>query len=283
MTRPISAIVVAYGAPGPLARYLAALEGAVAVTVVDNSSAQEVRDVAERAGAVYVDPGANLGFGAGVNVALRALPAEERDVLLLNPDAALQPCDLEALARFLHGPAGARVGCTSPRLVGEDGTEQRVVWPFPTPGGAWLRAIGLEPRNGGRFVVGSVLLLRWEALRDVGHFDERFFLYAEETDWQRRAAERGWTAALCPDAVAVHAGGGTSGDERRRELLFHAAHETYIRKWHGATGWTAFRVATLVGAMGRAAVLRGERRAHAARRAVLYARGPQRSLAADGS
>ena len=80
------------------------------------------------------------------------------------------------------------------------------------------------------------MLLRWEALQQVGELDERFFLYGEETDWQRRAAQLGWTAALCPDVVAVHDGAGSSDDPSRREVLFHAAQETYIRKWYGRRG-----------------------------------------------
>ena len=127
------------------------------------------------------------------------------------------------------------------------------------------------------FVIGAVLLLRWEALQQVGELDERFFLYGEETDWQRRAAQLGWSAALCPDVVAVHDGAGSSDDPSRREVLFHAAQETYIRKWYGRRGWWAYRAAACAGATARAVTLSGDRRAEAARRARLYARGPRRS------
>ena len=127
------------------------------------------------------------------------------------------------------------------------------------------------------FVIGAVLLLRWEALQQVGELDERFFLYGEETDWQRRAAQLGWRAALCPDVVAVHDGAGSSDDPSRREVLFHAAQETYIRKWYGRRGWWAYRAAACAGATARAVMLSGDRRAEAARRARLYVRGPRRS------
>jgi GT2 family glycosyltransferase len=165
----------------------------------------------------------------------------------------------------------------SSRLVNEEGREQRVLWPFPTPLRSWIEALGfgrlLTQRD---FAVGSVLLLRWEALIQVGLFDERFFLYAEEADWQKRAALQGWTARLCPGIVATHVGGGTSDDPQRREALFHAAHETYIRKWYGTAGWLAFRVAAYLGALARSVLLTGERRAEAGRRAALYLRGPRR-------
>jgi GT2 family glycosyltransferase len=141
----------------------------------------------------------------------------------------------------------------------------------------WAEAVGLGRLPTRQiFLAGAVLLLRREAVLDVGPFDERFFLYAEEADWQRRARERGWASALCPDAVAEHVGGGTSMHASRRETLFHAAQETYIRKWYGRSGWLAYRVAACLGAAARALVLRHERRKEAARRTLLYLRGPRR-------
>ena len=63
--RPVHVVVVAYHAAGPLSRCLDGLERQVPVTVVDNSSSNEVAAVAERHGAGYVDSGANRGFAAG--------------------------------------------------------------------------------------------------------------------------------------------------------------------------------------------------------------------------
>ena len=92
---------------------------------------------------------------------------------------------------------------------------------------------------GRRFVIGAVLLLDWDAIREIGLFDERFFLYCEETDWQRRAPDaRLAFGGLCRGASAVHAAPARATDPARREALFHAAQETYIRKWFGArAGW----------------------------------------------
>ncbi len=281
MPRRVQAIVVAYGAPSGLDSCAGALGPEVPLTVVDNSSSRNVRAVALRRGAKYLDPGANLGFASGVNLVLRTVLDEPpQDVLLLNPDAVLTQEHLRALSAQLHRPGNQRVAAVSPRLVGKDGTPQRVVWPFPAPGRAWLEAVGLGRRRSRRtFVIGAVLLLRWEALQEVGLFDERFFLYAEETDWQRRAVDLGWTSQVCADATATHAGAGSSDDPHRREALFHAAQETYIRKWYGQRGWMVYRAAALAGAAVRVLALAGDRRAEAARRALLYLRGPRRCAA----
>ncbi len=61
------------------------------------------------------------------------------------------------------------------------------------------------------FVIGSVLLVRSEALDEVGPFDEQFFLYAEETDWQRRARDLGWACGPLPRG---HRGPRRGGDRR---------------------------------------------------------------------
>ncbi len=279
--RPVTVVVVAYGAPELLDAALRALEGAYPVTVVDNSSDPEVRAVVDRFAAEYVDPGRNLGFAGGVNLGTSGRIAPGTDVLLLNPDAAIAPAGVALLQRALA--ADDRLAAVAPSQHDPaTGAPARVAWPFPSPLGAWIEAFGLGGlRRRADYLIGSVLLLRGEALADVGPFDDRFFLYAEEADWQRRATDRGWTVALCPGATATHVGSGTGGAEARREAHFHGSHERYLRKHHGTGGWLVYRSAAVVGAAVRALVLRGERGRQAAARFTLYRRGPLRVEAAD--
>jgi GT2 family glycosyltransferase len=276
--RPVHIVIVAYYGVEALERCLQALSGSIEVTIVDNSGSADVRAAAAQHGAEYVAPGRNLGFASGVNVALRRLiTGPPRDVLLLNPDASVTATQVGELERFLHSPQNEAVGTVSPRLIDQEGREQRVVWPYPSPARAWAEALGfgrLRPKD--TFLIGAALLLRWEALLQVGLFDERFFLYAEEADWQRRALEHGWAARLCHSVVAGHDGGGSSTDALAREVRFHAAQEAYVRKWAGRSGWPVYRSAACAGAAARAIVLPGQRRAEAWRRARLYLRGPAR-------
>ena len=140
-----------------------------------------------------------------------------------------------------------------------------------------MEAVGLGAlRRRVDFVIGSVLMVRGEALEEVGPFDERYFLYAEETDWQRRARDVGWGAALCPDVTAVHIGAGTGGDTTVREVHFHASHETYVRKHYGTRGWQVYRAGVMAGSALRAIVLPGPRGHAAADRFHLYRQGPRR-------
>lgn len=269
-------VVVAYGAPGLLGQALAALEGQCPVMVVDNSSSAEVRAVARQHGATYVDPGANLGFAAAVNRGL-SYRAPGSDVLLLNPDAVISADDVMRLRSALHDSPRAACAAPGQHAPGSEALD-RVCWPLPSPAGAWLEAVGLA-RLGARceFLVGSVLLLRGEALDDVGPLDEGYFLYAEEADWQLRARRRGWDIRYCPEIMAAHVGAGTSTDPIERERQFHGSQARFVRKWYGNSGWQLYRAAQVLGATGRAAVRTGEARASAARRAALYLRDPRSS------
>lgn len=269
-------IVVAYGSPDLLAGALEALGGELPVTIVDNSSSSAVRTLAAAHGAHYVDSGANLGFGAGVNVGLRSLRARglaDRDVLLLNPDARISAEHVHRMHQALHaGNRLAAVGATQVDPLTGDGI--RVWWPFPSPVRAWIDALGFGRFDRSRgFAIGSILLLRAEAIDSVGEFDERFFLYAEEVDWQKRARDDGWGIEVA-SVTASHVGGATSEDSSHRDAIFFASAERYQRKHFGALGWQVFRAGVVFGAVVRVLTRRGDRREQARQRFTRFVRGP---------
>ena len=268
----VEIIVVAYGAPELLR---AALEpvASLPVTVVDNSSLPEIAALCAELGVRCLDPGRNGGFAAGVNhgLAHRQLPGA--DVLLLNPDARIEPAAIRALQAALRADTG--LASVAPSQTDAAGERARVVWPFPSPLNAVLEAVGLgRLQRGPTYAIGAVLLLRAEALAQVGGFDESFFLYAEETDWAFRASRLGWRHALVPGVEALHEGAATSTDARRREAHFHASQERYFRKHFGSSGWRIARFAVWAGAMVRSLVLPGPAGRAARRRAALYRLGP---------
>ena len=273
--RALEIIVVAFGSPGMLRRALEPVAN-LPLTVIDNSSLAEIGELCAELGVRYIDAGANLGFGAAVNRVLGDRLEPDADVLLLNPDAVIAESDVRELQRALH--ADPRLASIGPRQVDGAGHRARVRWPFPSPAGAWLDAAGLGRLRSDRdgFVIGSVLLLRAEALDQLGGFDERFFLYAEETDWAYRARLVGWRHGVADEVEALHVGAGTSSDPRRREALFFASQERFFRKHFGAVGWASARTAGWLGAAARSVLLRGERGREARRRAALYRLGPVR-------
>ena len=138
----------------------------------------------------------------------------------------LRVTELTKIRDELH--RSSDLAAVGPRLVDPGGEAQKELWPVPSPWSTLSGVIGAADRlSRRRFVSGAVLLLRGAAIDSIGIFDERYFLYAEETDWQLRALKAGWRVGLAPDATAVHLSGGTSIDPVRRELLFDASAERF--------------------------------------------------------
>lgn len=277
----VQVVVVAFGSTEPLQACLESLGSAFPTTVIDNSSSAQTRKLVEGFGHRYDDPGANLGFAAGVNRALELLVRCPDDILLVNPDATIRPDAVAALHERLH--RDPRLACVAPAQRGQDGPA-RVAWPFPSPSAAWLEAFGLARFiRGNEFLIGSILLIKAAALADVGLFDERYFLYAEETDWQMRAVGRGWKVSLVNDVEGFHAGAGTGGNPQARLMQFHASQERLIRKHYGWLGWHSYRVAAMTGALIRSAIAPPERRAAARERLRLLKAGPAKMASVVGA
>ena len=271
----LEVVIVAFGAPDLFARALAPIARRYLLTVVDNSADPAIKAITEAADGRYLDPGGNLGFGAGVNHALLTPLSPGSDVLLLNPDAVIDAEGIDQLHKHLRADRGlASVG---PAQVDGSGRPARVEWPFPSPWRAWLEAVGLgRVSAAATYIIGSVLLIRWDALEAIGGFDDRFFLYAEETDWAYRAHRAGWSHEMVESVTALHLGAGTGGDPVLRETLFHSSNELYLRKHFGATGWRIAQAGAVMGAAARSVALSGDRRRAARRRLRLYLHGPAR-------
>ena len=205
----------------------------------------------------YLDPGRNGGFAAGVNVALRRSARAGADVLLLNPDAVISTDEIAVLQRALRADARPRERRPRPGRRAR-ASRHASTGRSPRRAATWLEA-SASPGCAAtrRFVIGSVLLLRAEALDQVGGFDERFFLYAEETDWAYRAHRLGWRHA-------ARARGARAARRCRHERrLRGGARRTSTRRRSGTCASTSARsagsgpvlgaVARRDGALGRAA------------------------------
>ena len=266
-------VIVTHDALPWIERCLASVAGAETV-VVDNGSTDGTPDaVRERFPAVRVIESSNDGLAAGWNRGIAETDAEH--VLVLNADAWLVE---DALARMLAvADAHPRAAAVGPRLLNLDGTLQRSVRGYPT---LWRLATEylylrkLAPRSralnafyGAGFdheserevdwVMGACFLLRRRAYDAVGSFDQRFFLFSEEVDWMRRAADAGWSVVFTPDARCVHVGGAAHGGRMFRENV--RGHLRYL-SLHGRPG-EAEKARKLLHAslLARGRLYRGER------------------------
>ena len=245
----VACVVVTYDALPWIEQCLASVEG-IRTVVVDNGSADGTVDVVrDRFPDVHVIESSNDGLAAGWNRGIAETASEH--VLVLNADAWLVADALSKLvAAADRHPRAAAIG---PKLLDPDGSLQRSVRGFPT---AWRLATEylflrkLAPRSrafnafyGAGFdheservvewVMGACFLLRRSAYEEVGPFDERFFLFSEEVDWMRRAADRGWSVVFTPEACCVHVSGAAHGGRLFRENV--RGHLRYL-SLHGRPG-----------------------------------------------
>ena len=259
--------IVSHDSIADLRRFLAgqiaaAADAGARLLAVDNASrdgsAELLREAVGPADLI-VNP-RNLGYAAAVNQAFAA--AHGRDVLVLNPDVEL---DGEAIGRLAAGLAARpRAGAVGPRLVNEDGSIQSSARPFPSPlamaghasaarRAAFARRAAeryLRPPGGERparvdWLLGAAMLVRREAYEAVGGWDQRFFLYLEDTDFCRRIARAGWECWYLPAVTLrhVHArasapahGGALLSPARRAHIRsairFYARYPELIRGGH---------------------------------------------------
>jgi hypothetical protein len=250
------------------------------VVVSDNGSTDGSREfIAERYhGRVkVVENGANLGFAAACNRAFAATSSEY--AFLLNPDAELRDRALAEIVAFMD--AHPRSGIAGSRIYNYDGTVQRSVGEFDTWTGAFLRssAWGELPllrryANGAALrdfddaheqrvdlVIGAALAIRRAMIEAIGPFDERFFLYHEEVDYAKRAAEAGWETWFVPSSEAVHEGMGSARGQYNVEKRKQSSRRKYWIKHHGhawyysLAGALAGRYALYAGILAGAVVL----------------------------
>lgn len=231
------------------------IEGAV---VVDNASADESADAARTAGVrTVIENTTNVGFASAVNQALAVCSASY--VLLLNPDARIEPTSLDLLAAVLD--ADGRAVMAGPLLVGENGRLElgarrfstainRLLWHMPlprrpqwaTPEYADAARMAASPAPlPVDYLWGAALLARRSFLNDIGGLDERFFLYSEDEDLGRHARMRGFASLLVPRARATHLGGASTPDAALALARAVVANALLLEKWEGPRAACAYR------------------------------------------
>jgi GT2 family glycosyltransferase len=194
----------------------------------------------------------NVGFAAANNLALRRVTAPR--VLLLNPDSELRPGVLDHMLDLVDSdPAIGVAGC---RLVRRDGSfDHAAKRRFPTPAGALGHFLGLGRRIGATSaytqyhavdvgehelgdvdsVNGAFMLVRREAMEEVGLLDAGYWMYGEDLDWCRRFKLAGWRVVYDGRVTAVHVKGASAGARRgpRQNIAFHLTMGRFYRRYDG--------------------------------------------------
>lgn len=246
MDKPsVSVIIVNYNAGRLLTACVeSVLRSSVSVEVIVSDNGSVDRSVDRLLGIIQDERlrvlrnGANLGFAAGNN---RALPyARGEWILFINPDCQIEPECIEKVRTAMEArPVVGMAGCM---IRNRDGSEQQGTRRgIPTPWLALSRVLYLSrlfPRDS-RFrdfncedlplprlptpveaISGAFMLVRREALDQVGPLDEGYFLHCEDLDWFMRFRQAGWKILFVPDAEAVHVKGACSRAEPIRVLWY---------------------------------------------------------------
>ncbi len=238
----VSAVIVNYNARDHLLGCIASLRAAGVddIVVADNASV-DGSEAAVRAAdprVTYVQTGANLGYGSGVNRGAARAWAGSRYLLVMNPDVVVEPGAVKALEATLDRHPS--LGIVGPRIEQPDGRVYPSARVFPRLGDAvghaflgivwprspFTRRYRMLDRDVTRFsevdwVSGSCFLVRRAAWDQVGGFDEGYFMFAEDVDLCWRAWRAGWGVAFEPGATVVHAEGVSRDRHPYRMIVEH--------------------------------------------------------------
>jgi GT2 family glycosyltransferase len=247
--------VVSYNTRDLTCQCLKAAESAAVTgtlfTLVDNGSTDGTAEAVRReypAWEIVVAP-ENPGYGGALNRAFRGVSPGA--YLALNSDILLHPEAIRALMDFLERHPDC--GLVGPALRYPDGRPQPSAKRSPSLPFALAETLGLHqlfPRNRSlrRFyyvdqdlasrpwvnaVSGAAMLIRGEAFRRVGGFDEGFRMYFEETDLCRRLHAAGYRVAFCPQASAIHWHGASTIQTTVRHVEYYLSYVRFFRKHSG--------------------------------------------------
>ena len=197
----------------------------------------------------YQFTGKNSGYGAGHNIAIRQTLEQDLPYhLVINPDIAFQPEILSEIVDFMNN--NPEIGLLMPKILYPTGEIQYLCKLIPTPFDliirrflpkSWtlertkefeLRASGYNHIMNVPYLSGCFMFLRTEALKQVGVFDERFFMYPEDIDLTRRI-HRQFRTVFYPEASIVHHHAQSSYLSTRMLIIHIFNMIRYFNKW----GW----------------------------------------------
>jgi GT2 family glycosyltransferase len=248
------------------------LQASCETIVVDNASRDGSAEMCAREfpSVTLIRNTTNRGFAAANNQAMKA--ASGRYMLLLNPDTVILDRAIDRCIAYADAHQDiAVVGC---KVLQKDGLVQQTGFAFPSCWTLFLTLTGLAQlrprsrifakpqlgwwdRNSEKdidVISGMFMLVRREAIQQVGLMDESYFVYAEEADWCFRFARAGWRRVFYPEANIIHVDGGgksTSQVNVKMQVQLQKSLMTYFRKNLGWGPWAVAKVMYLFANLAR--------------------------------
>ena len=232
--------------------------------VIDNSPTKDLQKLVTESGAEYMFSGFNMGFGRAHNIALRRFLDQSEYHLVLNPDVSFDPSVLNHLLEFME--CNRAVGLVMPKVVYPDGSMQYLCKKLPRPFDLFARRflpavleshfrtrmhdfecrhLDLNNSLSIPYLSGCFMFLRMKAVHQIGLFDEKIFMYLEDTDLTRRLHEV-FETVYYPYVAVVHEHGRGSYKDWRPLVHHIKATLYYFSKWGWFSDEDAKRINELV-------------------------------------
>ncbi|MCC8172038.1 MAG: glycosyltransferase family 2 protein [Parabacteroides sp.] len=257
MTYPVTAAIVMYrNDTDELRTCIESILGYTAVEkiyILDNSPTQAIGLVLPRSTRIeYVFNNKNLGFGAAHNVGIRkAVAAGSRYHVVINPDISFHDDVISPMVKYME--MHPEVGMMMPCILYPDGRMQYLPKLIPSPLDLLRRKLTCFKKMHDRFVhryelrgvsgeqpfdapvlSGCFSLLNLAVIRETGGYDERFFMYFEDSDLSRRVHEK-YKTLYYPSVSVYHRYEGGANKDSRLFRIFVCSAIKYFNKW----GWLA--------------------------------------------
>lgn len=215
------------------------------IIVVDNASSDDSVEIIRRFPVVrLIASGQNNGFARGNNIALRAMSVQSEWVVLLNPDAFVEPDWLEALLQAAAAyPTFVAFGsclldAANPQY--QDGAGDV----YHLSGLVWRAGHGAGVQADQVREIFSpcaaAAMYKRGVLFELGGFDEDFFCYVEDVDLGFRLRLAGHRCLYVPQSVAHHVGSGTTGGQHSDFSIYHGHRNlvwTFVKNMPGSLFW----------------------------------------------
>jgi len=247
------------------------------IWIVDNASSDESPEMvaAEFPSVRIIRNRKNLGFATANNQAIKA--SSGKYIFLLNPDTEVFRGTINEMVRFMD--ENERVGALGCKLLNPDGSLQPSCYGSATIFKSFTNATGFHRlirygfvtkllarilgdifRSWTHFadydsvlfpdkIAGACMLLRREAITEIGLLNEDFFMYAEDAEFCYRLKQHGWKVAYTPNACIIHYGAQSSKKVWQKMAIEYYKSNTLFFKIHrGLSYAAAFRLAVLFGA-----------------------------------
>lgn len=218
------------------------------VIVVNNDEAENLKETCARFSFVrLVDNKSNVGFGSAANRGAKY--ARGRILLFLNPDTRAEEDFFSKLLEEFD--RNERMAILGPRLYTFMGRIQEwsagcevTFWDLlrnnagiPKSKKVWESSVKREAH----WVSGAALAIKKEVFKNLGGFDENFFMYFEDIDLCKRARALEKKVYYYPELSILHAGGGSRMREKNRKIIYYASQEHYFEKYYGRVGAIAVK------------------------------------------